>query len=767
MVLHRFTLISTSLALICAIIGPLAVIRGEAQDVGSPEDAISGNCPNPGEVDAGCGCGRPAPSQSFICDRCNDNTDCLPTFTPTPQPPNTPTATPPPPETATPTQTPTETSTPTQTPAETPTPTASPSPSETSSPTATPSPSKTSTPTHTPTPTSTRTPTRTPTNTPTATPECYKISFANLASNTTFSGTSTTHNPFPAVPASYPSCLQGLKDTAEGFRTYTRFYDPSSLSAGDKQKWVEGCKHACDLISSGAYPGLRLNKDYNKPPGTLVSTNAACRNNNGCSTDLDRCKARCETKQVRFSFRGDKQTHLCNEASDPCIGENQYGDDNAVTSVLRSFGIDWSRPPNARNLTCTTWCGAGQCNHYQNHCVRGQFFMDASCNLIPVAQGGRRCRTGFDMTFDPSSPISLLWSPGASIGREASIVQFKLDLASRSSWFMWYGSADTPLLVYDPERTRTVSSAKQLFGNWTFGGKATASIAPPSALAPGGPAGTPWRDGYEALATLDADGSGDIAHDELAPLALWFDRNQDAKTQPGEVVGLTEAGVTALSLGPTSVDPRTRNVSVQSGFTRLVEGREIRGGTVDWFGNGAASLQELVIQQQSLGEQGASSLDSLLPSPRDLVPLAQNGEEDSLPLSVPGSKLTGIWTWRADGEPDSLRDRGALIMREHADGWLEVVSVAEAPIEHPSGTVRALGSFKVMGGSARALPDGSIEISFSSLDGEASGNKAAASATTNARLSRDGILTGTTKERAQTEQGEGTFTYSWAATRTR
>lgn len=762
----RFSLIRLVVAVACitlVLTGVPGLIAPQAQEAGSPEDEVK--CPVAGEVDLGCGCGKPAPLTSYTCSPCDDNDNCLPTFTPTstltpsPTPQSTKTFTP------TPTETPTFTATSTETPTHTPT--ASHTPTHTPTPTKTPT--STNTPTKTPTPTHTPTETATPTPTPTPTPECYRVKFLP-AQGSGYDGRIEGYDPFPALPANYPNCFKGAVENAEALSVYLRYPSPNQPFMPQDQwpKWSQGCKVHCDRVAAGIYgytlrPAAEyaINLDKNLPPCTTI----------GCSTPLNACKARCETTQNRYSNKKGQDHKTCGGNPDPCRGEEIYGDDEAISWLLKErLGKEIGLNAGDSELMCDTYCPStsATCGHYKGRCVSGRLFLDKNCNIVPKTQAAY-CNNQFEMTYDPSSPISLLWNSEARIDRSASLVQFKLDLSSSAQWYVWYGSGETPLLVYDPAHNRTVSSAKQLFGNWTFGGKGTASIASTTHSDATQVTSKPWRDGYEALATLDSDESGDIRGDELKDLALWFDRNQDAKAQAGEVIGLDEAGVTRLNLGPTSVDTTTRHVSVSDGFTRVVEGREVRGGTVDWFGDGARTLQELVIQQQVSQQPSAETLDELLPQAPEQQPLAQKkpGSRAERP-GVPNSKLTGIWLWKAEGDSAEIRDRGALVMREHADGWIEVVSLTEAPMKDLRGSIEATSGFKVMGGSAKSQRDGAIALSFSSLDAYAKNNKARIpSVKTEARLTADGKLLGKTTETIVSPSGNKTFSYSWVAERSR
>ena len=55
-------------------------------------------------------------------------------------------------------------------------------------------------------------------------------------------------------------------------------------------------------------------------------------------------------------------------------------------------------------------------------------------------------------------------------------------------------------------------------------------------------------DGFAKLATLDANGDGQIAGDELASLAIWVDRNSDTVIDKGEVSDTGEHDIVSLPL---------------------------------------------------------------------------------------------------------------------------------------------------------------------------------------------------------------------------
>ena len=57
-----------------------------------------------------------------------------------------------------------------------------------------------------------------------------------------------------------------------------------------------------------------------------------------------------------------------------------------------------------------------------------------------------------------------------------------------------------------------------------------------------------WSDGYRALDALDDNRDGALTGAELEGMAVWFDRNQDGVSQPGEVIPIARTGIVAISV---------------------------------------------------------------------------------------------------------------------------------------------------------------------------------------------------------------------------
>ncbi|WP_309708017.1 hypothetical protein [Armatimonas sp.] len=136
-------------------------------------------------------------------------------------------------------------------------------------------------------------------------------------------------------------------------------------------------------------------------------------------------------------------------------------------------------------------------------------------------------------------------------------VRFNLDGTGRRQQLSWV-SPETAILCWDPAGTGKITSGKQLFGSvtwWMF-----------------------WRDGYAAMAALDDNHDGWLTGRELSGLALWFDRNQNGVSNPGEVVPIAQTPVAGLA---------TTATSEESGSPRNAAGLRMRDGstlpTWDWI----------------------------------------------------------------------------------------------------------------------------------------------------------------------------------------
>ena len=290
--------------------------------------------------------------------------------------------------------------------------------------------------------------------------------------------------------------------------------------------------------------------------------------------------------------------------------------------------------------------------------IRTSAYMNKNCEPVAApANAGDACGT-LDIRV-LGSPISLQWAESDAARTEATLTQFPLAPDSELKWYVWKASAERPLLVYDPQKTGRITTAAQLFGDWSFGGKGRSAAHTGKEQPRMHP--QPWRDGYEALASLDADRDGKVAGSELKDLALWFDANQDGVSQPGEVKPLTESGVTALYVTPDFQDPVTRDITARHGYERVIGERTIVGPTVDWYGEGFRSKMEAQLKLQSRGLR-------LRPDAPAAADTKKTGASSALQDTQ--ALVGGVWEWTLDPEigisgPPEYRPKGVLSFKEY------------------------------------------------------------------------------------------------------
>ena len=138
----------------------------------------------------------------------------------------------------------------------------------------------------------------------------------------------------------------------------------------------------------------------------------------------------------------------------------------------------------------------------------------------------------------PRAVSPVIFSPhsGATLSRATqptNTVAFDLDGTGRPQQYSWL-RPDTGILVWDPEHTGRITSGRQLFGSvtwWIF-----------------------WQDGYQALAALDDNADGRLSGLELREIGVWFDRNSDGISEPGEVVPAIGYGIAAISCRSTGTE---------------------------------------------------------------------------------------------------------------------------------------------------------------------------------------------------------------------
>jgi hypothetical protein len=304
--------------------------------------------------------------------------------------------------------------------------------------------------------------------------------------------------------------------------------------------------------------------------------------------------------------------------------------------------------------------------------------------------------------YAKTSPVSLILEDGYDVEAHQAVVAFPVNLEHRDKFYTWKASSKAPLLVYEPEHKGIVTSPTQLFGNWTFGGQRVASREP-------GAVATEWANGYVALASLDENGDEKIAGDELKPLALWFDANQNAVAESGEVQDLARHRITELYFSPDQRNEGAHSISASKGFKRVVDGKEVYGRSVDWYAAASESIDSLM--QHAMFDRDANG---------ERVSQAPTGDGPTKDAALGGSLgISGIWEWKASSSADiSDRDvpNGIFIIGEDEGGGISVNSMALGGASDTSSSAEmVMFSVVDMTGRVVGTSEGDSEIEFSSF----------------------------------------------------
>ena len=373
-----------------------------------------------------------------------------------------------------------------------------------------------------------------------------------------------------------------------------------------KAKCDEMCKKDGDC--DGANGCVKCKKAAGADTGTCkkASCNESCRDDgdcdgvNGCKT-CDPGSKTCTTciKVDAFTTKlvecETKVTKVGDYLRESCGGDCKIVADNGSGHI---FDSPW------------LVCGGKKIYQYYNPwgdkistankkaIVNRTIYIDGSCN-VTTFNSATHCVVSTS-SGQIATPVSLVWESMDDL--KFTVSNFALDPKAKGKWYIWKASAKTPLIVNDPKKTGKITSAEQIFSAHTFG--------------------KTWKSGFEALASLDADGDGKLSGDELADLSLWFDKNQNGKADKGEVVDIREAGVTELFYKTDGDDIKTAGLVASKGYTKQDGSNAVTGAAIDWFS----------VQYDTKKEAQAAL---------DLQVQALNTKGLGL-----GSEFEGIWLWR-------------------------------------------------------------------------------------------------------------------------
>lgn len=341
---------------------------------------------------------------------------------------------------------------------------------------------------------------------------------------------------------------------------------------------------------------------------------------------------------------------------DRCNGATNSLGGHRVVNMLSNQALDGETTTNPITLTYTG-------------------YLDASCNPVSAAAAGYgTCGNMFDLTFWHPSPISLVWKDSGP-GEAPSYTRFPLEPNDGGKFVSWRASEAMPLLVYDPEHTGKIVSASQLFGTHSFGRK--------------------WENGYQALATLDKNSDRQLTGAELKDLALWFDRNKDAVSQPGEVVSLDKVGIIAISITPDRKDEAAGEIWSSAGYERVVKGvHEVRP-SVDWFAKSYAEKIGLREHQELIRQLWAAP-----------AALKDTGAQPSI------IDYIGAWNWSSDDAAGPFKAEGTLLFLAEEDTIYGASVVKRQLFNLETGKPETVTATFPLRGKIEPQQDGSSMISF-------------------------------------------------------
>ncbi|QYK52674.1 MAG: hypothetical protein KF824_10455 [Fimbriimonadaceae bacterium] len=159
-----------------------------------------------------------------------------------------------------------------------------------------------------------------------------------------------------------------------------------------------------------------------------------------------------------------------------------------------------------------------------------------------------------------SLPLASLINPSA---------RTKFDLSGDRQTREWpWINAQAAWLVWDPKMSGKITSGRQLFGSATW-----------------------WmmfRNGYDALDTLDDDHDQLLSGRELSGISVWHDRNSNAVSEPGEVVPASLWGIQAIR---TTYDYTSRDALTSNNGIIMRDGQTLP--TYDWIPVSHAPIPKL------------------------------------------------------------------------------------------------------------------------------------------------------------------------------
>jgi hypothetical protein len=238
-------------------------------------------------------------------------------------------------------------------------------------------------------------------------------------------------------------------------------------------------------------------------------------------------------------------------------------------------------------------------------------------------------------------------------------------------------------------------TGRSLFGSFTDGGRKVGSSH------------IRWKNGFEPLREMDKDASGSIEGPELRNIALWFDNNRDGAVDDGEMLELTDVGVTKLRVASDAVDFNTGFPTITNGFDRVAkEGSTLSGNIIDWHAASSASaegaLTSSTANERARYDWGQGEQPSNLVRP-----------DRSLPDAA--QKLSGVWmvSLNSGSQPRTDAPSETVLMLEASiDGSVTGLSMSQLPIAPNERNVRNIIRASAVNGFISKYEGDYAEVTF-------------------------------------------------------
>lgn len=407
------------------------------------------------------------------------------------------------------------------------------------------------------------------------------------------------------------------------------------------------------------------------------------------------------------------------------------------------YGVNTSTKTIQNGNSTTIGPGTSLASSLLGRIANGYTFLGPTCSFydpntaMNAVNNGWAQICGTTVVRYAHCPVSLLWKKDAKIEDRLSVVRFPLTTGEApDAVYEWRASDDTPLVVYDETGSGKIESATQIFGQHTFGKK--------------------WRDGYEALASLDKDGDKKLQGDELKNLSLWFDSNRDGVSQPGEVKRLADVNVTGIFVTPDTREEGSKFIYASRGYERTEGNETVTLPSVDWFGtefksshDAFATLSKMVGRGEVREEPVATQR---VPKPEE----ARTGREAL--LAAP--RLSGLWLWSLtlNGAPEKGRNGdGVLLINDDDPEKVVGYSFIEFALEKNKDSIEKVIKNTSFTALKAVDPDGKVELAF------AIPKEHGVVTETRASLEADGSLSGVSVVKG--EDNDGSYEYRWRAIR--